>query len=412
MKSKILYPKPRLYETLLFIILVTGPPQLRSRDPYASLSGEVDWSVMLNAVIWGMAGLWVFHRVNTYLLNRRSFPRPLFTQWIALFFSFCLLLSTVVSLAPLLTAYRSLQVLVMMLFGFLWIRKYGIESMYKHLFNAYVVLCVAIALAALFAGDLVFAPYGSNLRLRGDLIGNTGAISAMGIIVGMSYPVVRNRYALWFFLLLFFSLLIMSMTRSAYAAIFFFLLFAIVKLPKSKPLRRFLLILFFIIIPTALAFQWMQSIFSWIIRESESITTLSDRIPLWEYTIATILERSPWLGVGFYANRAITLTFNPGLGTSHGAFVEVLSGAGIVGFAAFTIMLIPLIYIAIKLFLEYGNRPETFTAVSLLICVLSIGLVSEEMVIASPTGFTFWMLVSIIPVIERNIKIRLKSIPS
>jgi len=44
--------------------------------------------------------------------------------------------------------------------------------------------------------------------------------------------------------------------------------------------------------------------------------------------------------------------------------------------------------------------------VGLLSCALFIGVVSEEMIIASPTSFTFLMLISLIPVIERKERVK------
>jgi len=51
---------------------------------------------------------------------------------------------------------------------------------------------------------------------------------------------------------------------------------------------------------------------------------------------------------------------------------------------------------AFKLFLSAGKSPETFATFILLLAVLSVGLVSEEMIIASPAALAFWLLVSMI----------------
>jgi hypothetical protein len=353
---------------------------------------------MLNLLVWGIGALWVFHRFNEFVLRHKPLPPLDVTQKLAFLLVPCLMLSAFVSPAPLLTAFRVFQTLIMIGFGYFWVRRYGIDSTLRRLIAGYSILALAIAYSAVAAPDLVL----DGSRLRGHLIANTGSVSAMGIILGLSYPVFKGR-ALYLVALvaLFGVLLVLAMTRSAYAAVIVFLLLSFLRFPRSTPLRRSMYLLL-ALVPAGLLFNWGGTIVSWLVRESQSVATLSDRIPLWAYTLSVTFDRSPLIGLGYYANRLVTSSYNPGLGTSHSAFVEVLSGGGILSFAVFAALTTVWLSAAVRLLVARGREASVFASVSLCFAVLSIGLVSEEMVVASPTAFTFWMLVSLLPALRER----------
>ena len=394
--------KPRLYETILFIALLSGPPRLRVRDPLASLSGDADWSVLLSATVWGLAALWLFLNLGGHLLKGKSIPRFGPLHILAFMLIICLYLSTLASAAPLLTFYRVSQVLIAVLFGFFWVRRFGVDSTLRHLLAGYIVMSLAIAVSAIIAPDLVFVGR-EGTRLRGDAISTTGYVTVMGLILLLSYPMISMRtralaratpYLLVVALL--FTLLVMSESRTAFIAMLVFVLLAFVRPPASISLRSFLYILL-VLIPVVVWFGWTSTIFEGAVRDEKSVSTLSDRTPLWQYTMSETLEESPLLGLGFFANRATTTAYNELLGTSHSAYIEIFSGGGILSFSIFAILLVAEMFLVVKLFLLHGVNPKVFAVVSLFLTSLILGTTSEEMVIASPTSFTFWILLSLIP---------------
>ena len=396
--------RPRIYETLLFIALLSGPPALRVRDPSASLLGNADWSVLLNAAVWGLGAFWVFLHLGGYVLKRRSVPRFEPLHILAFLLIACLYLSTLRSLVPILTFYRVTQIPIAVLFGFFWIRRFGIDSTLKHLLAGYLTLSVAIAVAAFVAPDLVYATIGeAKPRLRGDSIADSGAVAAMGIVLLLSYPAaIRSRAILLGMLALVVTLLALAQTRVDFAIVLLFLLLALARLPRSTPLRSLLYFLL-ALIPVAVMLNLTPIVESYLVREESSVSTLSDRLPLWQYVVSDILERNPWTGVGLYANRVITSAFNPGLGTSHSAYIEIFSGGGIISFVVFSVMLLVELFLAIKLLLLYGGTPGVFAATNLFIATILIGTTSEQMVISSPTSFTFWIMLSLLPAIGRTV---------
>jgi O-antigen ligase len=401
--------KPRVYETLLFIALLSGPPALRVRDPSASLSGNADWSVLLNAAVWALGAFWVFLNLGGYVLKARSIPRLGLLYSLAILLVFCLYLSTLTSLVPILTFYRVSQILIAVLFGFFWVRRFGVHSTLRHLLGGYLTLCVAIAVASNVAPDLVYTTgttesiYGETVRtdratrLRGDAIANTGSVAAMGFVLLLSYPfVIKSRIIFLGMLALAVTLMAMAQTRASFAVVLLFLLLALIRFPRTTPLRAFLYFLAALI--PVLALRWMTTVFEYLLRgQEDSVGTLSDRLPLWQYIVSEVLERSPWTGVGLYANRSIATEYNPGLGTSHSAFVEIFSGGGILAFSVFVAILGVELFLALRSLIVSGANPGVFAVVSLFFSTILIGITSEEMVISSPTSFTFWLMLSLIP---------------
>jgi hypothetical protein len=404
--------RPRVHETLLFIALLSGPPALRVRDPSASLSGNADWSVLLNAAVWALGAFWVFLNLGGYVLKAKSIPRFGLLYGLVFLLVFCLYLSTLTSLVPILTLYRVSQILIAVFFGFFWVRRFGVDSTLKHLLGGYLTLSVAIAVAAFVAPDLVYTTattesiYGTvntdgdaRLRLRGDSIANTGSVAAMGFVLLLSYPSVIGRRAIFLSMLaLEVVLLALAQTRISFAIVLMFLLLALIRFPRATPLRSFLY--FMAAITPILALKWMPTVLDYLLRSQEnSASTLSDRLPLWQYIVSEVLERSPWTGLGLYANRTIASEYNPGLGTSHSAYVEIFSGGGILAFSVFVVILGIELFLALRLLLVFGDNPKVFAVVSLFFSTILIGITSEEMIIASPTSLTFWLMLSVIPTV-------------
>jgi hypothetical protein len=50
--NKETWPEPKLYHSILFFILLSGPPRLCLRDPDASLAAEVDAAILLALGVW------------------------------------------------------------------------------------------------------------------------------------------------------------------------------------------------------------------------------------------------------------------------------------------------------------------------------------------------------------------------
>src|SRR3954469_23570180 len=61
---------PTWIDSVVFVAMVSGPPKFRDRAIDASLTGQIDWVVLLHIVVWGCAALWVL--VHLFPLLRRG----------------------------------------------------------------------------------------------------------------------------------------------------------------------------------------------------------------------------------------------------------------------------------------------------------------------------------------------------
>jgi len=377
---------------LIFFALLSGPPRLRARDPLASLQGQVDWVVVLHLLVWLGGWIWVLREAYRQWLAPNGSAPLRWPHGAGLLLVALLGLSTIVSPGPLLTGFRVAQTLVMVLFGLFWVERYGVQRTLHALFWGYVLLGVSLAAAAVFSPQLVLA----GRRVRGDLIANTGAVAATGLIMLLTCAPALRRELSALILVLFSVLLVFSMTRSAYAAMLLFLLVALLRRPQISAVRRFLFFVLILLLVFSL-FRIMPLVAGWIIRDQASLATLSARIPWWKYLILIMWQRSPYIGLGFYAApRTFGLNYDISIGTAHNAFIEVLVGGGMPSGALFLLIVIGTLARSFKLFLSTGKSPEIFALFMLLLSVLSVGLVSEEMIIASPAALAFWLLVSMI----------------
>src|SRR5271156_1532682 len=106
------FPQQRagFFAGVLFLLLFSGPPKLRLRDPTASLSGELDFSIIVNIIVWLMGGLWVVCQFYRMHRGTRQRLRLLFPQKMAALVILLLGASTFVSIAPAVTAFKAYQI--------------------------------------------------------------------------------------------------------------------------------------------------------------------------------------------------------------------------------------------------------------------------------------------------------------
>src|SRR6267143_68903 len=290
-----------LIATLLFFLILSGPPRLRIRDAEASLRGEVDWVVILHVVVWGLAGLWVLLQIGKRFYAKRPILRLRLPQILGLALIICLSASVWKSAAPALTAFKVYQMLVSLLFTQFFLDGFGVATSLKALFWGNTLLCVAIAICAFLVPDAVWTASDFNpdpSRLFGELIAPTGVVSVLAIILLLSTVRKIWRALPLSLLALFLVLLVVSLMRTACVVAFVFFMLVLLKRPNMKPLRRFAYFLCGLLL-MLYAYDRVPSMSQY--RSPETISTLSDRIGLWRYLGTVTLTRSPWLGLGYYS---------------------------------------------------------------------------------------------------------------
>ena len=390
------YRSPTLIAATIFLLALSGPPRFRIRDPEASLRSEMDWVVILHVLVWGAAGLWVLLQIGKRFQAGRPLLRLRWPQFLALSMIAGLAASTCFSDAPLLTAFKVYQMLVSMLLAQIFSEQFGLQTSLRVMLWGNVLLCLAITACSVWLPDEVWTPSEFNpdpSRLFGDLIAPTGVVSVLAIIL-----LLTSMRKIWSvlplgLLALLFGLLLLSLMRAAYVTTLIFFALVLLKRPNLKPLRR----LAYLLCGALLLFYacgHLPSVNSY--RDPETIATLGDRTGLWRHLTDVTLSQSPWFGLGYYsASRIHGPEYNPGLGTAHSMFVEVLSGGGVVSFVPLVGLCVLLSIYAVRLLYAKKDR-FSFATASLFIACLLFGSTGQE-IDSGPVAIAFWYCAAALP---------------
>jgi len=395
---------PTVAAAAIFLLTLSGPPRLRIRDPQASLRGDVDWVVILHLAVWGSAGVWVLWQIAKRIQAKRPLLRLRLPQIFGLAMIVGLAVSVFVSDAPLLTAFKVYQMLVSLLLVQIFTERFGVWTSLKTMLWGNTLLCIAIAAYAFLLPDEVWTASEFNpdpSRLFGGSIAQTGVVAVLAIILLLTSVRKVWKVLPLASLALFLWLLAFSLMRTAYVTAFVFFALVLLKRPNIKPLRRvaYLLCAFLM---TLYVCDRLPSMSQY--RNPETVSTLDDRVGLWRHLTAVTLNQSPWLGLGYYsASRIHGPDYNPGLGTAHSMFVEVLSGGGLLSFVLLIALCVTLSIYAARLLYLRSDR-FSFATSSLFIACLMLGFMGEELD-SGPMAMGFWFCAAVLPwLYEQSLK--------
>lgn len=388
--------RPGAIATILCLLLFSGPPKFRIRDPQASLNGQIDFALLLNMLVWLAGGLWVACRIWKAWREPRSRIRLFLTHKIAIAVVLLLGVSTFVSLDPELTAFKVFQIAVALLFTSFFIESYGVDRFLHLLLTGCAALCTIIVICAAVAPDLVvFATDTGYPRLRGEAIADAGVVAALGTVLLFTSA---RRLSLPSFLALsalFGSVLLFSLARIAWLAVAVFFAIAVLKRPAIHRMKW--VYVFWVLVGVALLAGAVAQMN--VVRDPQTVSDLNGRLGLWAYLGTVTLSQSPWLGLGYLAaSRSIGMEYDPQLGSGHSIFFDVFVGGGIVTEVVFIALVIAMIVYAIKL-LRKKRDAESFGAACLLVTVVLIGAVGAS-IDSTPFGFLFWALVTMLPLLN------------
>ena len=139
-------------------------------------------------------------------------------------------------------------------------------------------------------------------------------------------------------------------------------------------------------------------------RNVEGLFTLSDRLGLWAYLADVTLQKSPWIGLGYYsASRIYGREYSEDLGTAHSMFFESFVGGGFLGLVAVVALCLVIGIYAVRL-LSYRGNITAFGVAMMLVATLMFGSIGGDFGYG-PLGVTFWSLVTIVPLLHENLRI-------
>jgi len=392
---------PTWLDSFLFLALMSGPPNFRDRDPYASLNGELDLVALIQVGFWACGGLWILARLYPSVLRRGVLPAVNPAQAMGALFIAALTLSIWESPGFLLTAFTLGQFAVML--GFLWVftNRFGTSACLRHLFIGVSVLALVTVATYYLAPELVADGTGLETRLRGSNVADTGSVALIGLVLCLSgIPSIRGPM-FWGAFFLFGALLALSRTRSAYVA---FVVFLAIGFIFGQRLRvRALILPLAALAVSVVLLDVASSTTEYLVRDSDSIETMSDRVPLWGYLTSVVMRDAPITGLGYYAaSRVVATEYNPGLGNAHSAFFEVLLGGGVLGAALYLVLCASLVVFAVRLLMVKSGQPSAVASAGLLFAALLIGFTSQSALHAGPLGFAFWSLTALLPELSRE----------
>jgi O-antigen ligase len=393
------FATPRWVDLLVFLFLMSGPPQLRVRDATASLRGETDAAILFRLAVWGCGALWIGVRLYPLVVDRGILPRIDAPQVMGGLLLIVLSTGIWIAPGPALTAFSIFQLAVMMGFALVFVRLYGPETYTRYLFIGLLLLALAIICAWILTPEMVVR----RGRLRGDLIAPAGAVAVLGITLALSGALKFSRATLHAVVGVFVVLLIAAQTRTAFAAILPCLVLAWmfrypVPMKRVLPLAVVILIASTLVDKVAIGKQY-------VIREEQSLATMSDRIPLWNHLVSTMLQESPAIGMGYYsASRVLGPQYNPLLGNAHSAFVEILVGGGLLGGFVFLALYAALGVYAVRLFARGRDDPLAFTVIALFTIIFLLSITDTDGIQRGPIGFTFWSLTALLPAVWEQVR--------
>ena len=399
---------PNWFDSLLFLVLMSGPPKFRGRDPTASLTGAIDLVVLVHLAVWTCGGLWVLARLYPAVLRRGIVPAVNPAQALGALFIAALTLSAWESPGPLLTAFTLGQFAVMLSFIWVFTHRFGTSACLRHLFIGVSLLAVAIVAALVLSPELVAGDRAidtgiviGQTRVVGNNLTDVGSVAVIGLVFCLSSVPPLRAPVFWGALSLFGGLLVASRTRSAYVAL---LAFLVIGFTQGRGLRvRQLIVPLVVFAFGVFVMDAMTSTTGFLVRDSESIRTMSDRIPLWQYLTSIVMREAPLTGLGYYAaSRVYAPQYNPGLGNAHSVFFEVLVGGGILGAAVYLVLCGSLVWFAVRLLSLASGRPSAVAATGLLSVALLSGVTSPEAIHAGPLGFAFWSTTALLPGLLRE----------
>jgi O-Antigen ligase len=382
---------PSLTYRILFFLLLSGPPKLRLRDPTESLAYTLDWAILLQVIVWGVAGFLLFLDTSYKARAEAADQSRLSSlQTLSIILIGLLGVSVFFSDAPVLSAFKVYQLGVTVAFILRFTDRFGIKETLNNLFLGCGILTLADVAAAFLMPELVFVESElGSMRFRGDLIAQTSCVSIIGLILLLTIKSDWPRKKFIFWAAIFGGVLVFSLARTSYIIFLIFLMLALVRRPAIPVLRK-ISTLTYLILPfvasgliTALNAE----------RKVEDLLTLSGRVGLWSHLIEVTVDKGPWFGLGYFsASRIYGPEFNPELGTAHSAFLEVYVGGGLVSLVIFLLIWAVVGWKVLKLYLSRPGKTG-FAIVGLYAAALFLNGIGGELQ-AEAAGFCFWCIVA------------------
>ena len=335
------------------MLLIIGPPVWRlvdSRDALASLEGETDIWIIVQVLVYALAGLLSFAGLIEYkkqLINNKKLSIFFF---VCLGLCFSLYLSCFNSPSPVLTFTYSSFYLIGIFSSIYFILKCNfcnniILDYFCLLRSICFMLLIFVAISSLI--NIQFVGYESDifgLRILGGRVASSGISALLLYTISLYFLTIGYKSSFRSIIFIIFGLIFIyfSKTRSIYflTIAITYSIFIVSLFNKSSRIPFLLKPVFYFILPTLiisnlLFFIDAQSVIYFLIRYNlDSFKNFGGRLSISKWTIDRLLV-DPW-GLGYVAGfRNIFLfqgqindVITQRIGTTHNSYLEIMIGAG------------------------------------------------------------------------------------
>jgi O-antigen ligase len=377
-----------MHWTLLLLLLFTGPPKFRVRSADAAASGDVDFAAMIQLAVWVLAALFTAYQ----LYRNREHLHFTTLHKLGLLVIGTMALSTVASMSPELTAFKTAQVATAFAFCWLYVVRFGTHKFFHGVMIGSLFLCGAVvALWFVDPSMVVLYEASGQARLRGQAVYEVAHPAVFGLILLLTGAHKLPRGLRLLSAILFGSALLLSVDRIdwlAFAVVVGIAVTLQVDIPGHKWAK---MVVWLSPVGAVLLLSFLTRM-----RELDSLYTDSARLGLWAYIIGSALDASPWIGTGFISgSRLLGMEYSSTLASGHSIFVDALSGCGLLGLSALLALVIVMVKTSVGI-LRRTCDGLSFTAAVITIALLIISLVGAE-IEATPFGVLFWGLLTALP---------------
>ena len=415
--------RPSIFRLPIFWLFL-GPPivRLQAHGAMDSLQGNYDFWNFFQSAWWLLGGAVALRELYLNRAWLREFVHGMgsLSLWTGLWL-LALYLSCLVSPAPLFSFAKVTLVGALILAAAdLGVKVYAgivpVRRILKILLVSSVLLLLGVGFFYMYKPDLVTNNYaeiqhGLDLRMRGGRIAYTPIVSTVALMLGLYFFLTTPGLTRWLHVLIVsmsLLFLLLGRTRSAYVGFIAGLALFVWRWKRMDQnitnLMTAAALGTAVVCVTALTYDWSGSlaqdynaVFGYIIRETESLSTMTGRTQvmtaLWDE-----IARRP-LGLGFSAGpRAFLMSdsfveamHTDAFGNTHNAYLEVLAGSGYLGFMAWMAIVLYVLNVARKM-----RQTDLIPLAALLIAALLEGI--TESLLVEPfyqTAVLFWIVAAV-----------------
>lgn len=365
---------------LAFFIIIWGPHKIFGIDPSrtlrSSFSYEFDKSAYFEIIMWTAIFLiFMYYIFRKIVLKIKLLPKETYNSPILFYFLFCIMcfISSLYSGAFFVTGFKAMKIFLTLMIVLIvyFEKKFQQFNPLKFIYYYAIILCFYKIIMLIVFPGLVGKETIDGYRLVGGFpfMPDFGFYSAVAMVYSLNKIFTQKDKK--FINALIFAIAIFTLSLSRVRSVMAPALFTIViyfLTIRSFKIKYLLLIILLVI--SINGFYEKAGLF--IIRNPESLRTMSQRREVWEFISPSIKSKIFFgYGLGVGGKMAVEPYWPVNIGDTHNAWTESLISVGLIGTIPLALSLVLAFYLIIK------NRRNDFDLAVQLFCLLVLILGSS-----------------------------------